>query len=398
MKILLVNTTAIGGPAIVVKKLQSQLLKNAQEVRLVSVENSRMGWLAKWTFLIEQMIVRVWDFDKSIFCSLSLFSIGIENEIKEFKPDIVHLHWINGGLLKPEDLINIKQPIVWTMHDMWPMCGLEHHASDDRYLNGYQKRGFFDLNWWVWKRKEWVYSKLSNITFVAPSRWLYSEAKKSWLLKDKKVVQISNGIDLSVFKPEDKALARKELNLDTNKKIILLGAAFAMGDKNKQMELVNEIIGGLACDYEVLIFGNGDKKMLKEVYPKIYKKIKYLGYVDNDKLKTVYSAADVFLVFSRHENLPTTIMESMACGTVPMAFDVGGISDFIDSDTGVLVRPFDVGEYNDKLAKLLENDTQRNIMAKKAVEKIKKIFDLKKIAKDYISLFEKVLDSSDAVK
>ena len=138
--------------------------------------------------------------------------------------------------------------------------------------------------------------------------------------------------------------------------------------------------------------------MLKEVYPKIYKKIKYLGYVDNDKLKTVYSAADVFLVFSRHENLPTTIMESMACGTVPMAFDVGGISDFIDSDTGVLVRPFDVGEYNDKLAKLLENDTQRNIMAKKAVEKIKKIFDLKKIAKDYISLFEKVLDSSDAVK
>ena len=51
------------------------------------------------------------------------------NWINQFDCDVVHLHWINNNMLSIRDIARIKKPIVWTMHDRCPCCGVEHHPN-----------------------------------------------------------------------------------------------------------------------------------------------------------------------------------------------------------------------------------------------------------------------------
>jgi glycosyltransferase involved in cell wall biosynthesis len=56
----------------------------------------------------------------------------------------------------------------------------------------------------------------------------------------------------------------------------------------------------------------------------------------------VYSAADVYVIPSLQDNLPSTVLESMACGTPVVGFDVGGIREMVRPGvTGVLATPGD---------------------------------------------------------
>ena len=92
--------------------------------------------------------------------SLNIFSSNILKKIDKINPDIVNLHWINNELISIKQISKIKQPIVWTFNDMWPMCGGEHYVSDDRYVNGYDKSSKrsdekgIDLNRFLWKQKK----------------------------------------------------------------------------------------------------------------------------------------------------------------------------------------------------------------------------------------------------
>ena len=74
----------------------------------------------------------------------NLFAVDIANTgtnitvLPEFtQADVIHLHWINQGMLSLTDIRRIIQsgkPIVWTMHDMWPFTGICHYAGDcDKY-------------------------------------------------------------------------------------------------------------------------------------------------------------------------------------------------------------------------------------------------------------------------
>ncbi|MEO6813709.1 MAG: glycosyltransferase, partial [Ginsengibacter sp.] len=67
---------------------------------------------------------------------------------------------------------------------------------------------------------------------------------------------------------------------------------------------------------------------------------KFMGYLQDDYSKSlVYNATDVFVVPSLADNQPTTIMESMCCGTPVVGFDVGGIPDMIiHKENGYLAK------------------------------------------------------------
>ena len=54
----------------------------------------------------------------------------LASKIAKLNPDIVHLFWVNGGFLRIETLKKLKQPIVWTLHDMWPFTGGCHYDDE----------------------------------------------------------------------------------------------------------------------------------------------------------------------------------------------------------------------------------------------------------------------------
>lgn len=167
------------------------------------------------------------------------FPNGLGKIVAGLSPDLVHLHWITGGFVPVQTLAWIRQPVVWTLHDDWPLTGGCHLAGTCRgfqetcgrcpQLHSSRER---DLSRWVHSEKMHAWHT-QEIIAVAPSHWLAERAKSSSIFRSRRIEVIPNGIDIQRYRPLDKAQARVILGLPDNPKIILFGAVKATSDPNK---------------------------------------------------------------------------------------------------------------------------------------------------------------------
>lgn len=411
MKILLLNTNDIsGGAAIAAYRLLKGLQQNGIEAQMLvqskkSNDYSVIGPQTKWQKIfgklrptLDSIPIRFYKQRKKIIFSPAILPDNIFKKIQDINPDIIHLHWIAGGFMKIESLAKIKRPIVWTLHDMWAFTGGCHYDEECGKYNkncgycptlGANKKN--DLSFKIWKRKE-KYWKNFNLTIVTPSSWLGECAKKSSLFNKMRVEVIPNGINLNRFKPIDKNIVRDILCLPKDKKLILFGALSALSDNRKGFLLLKEALKNFYSkenkDIELVIFGSSKPNDEEDLGFKTY----YLGKLNDEiSLAVVYSAADVMIVPSIQENLPNTIMESLACGTPVVAFNVGGISDMIDHQrNGYLAKPFDTEDLAYSIKWVLEDDIRRKQLSRNAREKVVQEFDIVKVAKKYEDLYKDV--------
>lgn len=273
--------------------------------------------------------------------SLALFPSPAVEYINSSGADVVNIHWACDEFLSPEDFIKINKPVVVTMHDMWYFTGVEHYSSDnywnvnvDLNLSGY-------INAWMIKRKKKNFNKC--YAFVSPSRWLADSAKKSHVLNNKKIFVVPNALNFNIWKPVQKNLARKKLNIPSDKKVVLFGAIGGGADSRKGADLMMDAISGLdKKNYYIVVFGqshpnNHREKTLID---------KWLGFLKTEEdLIYAYSAADVFVMSSRMDNYPNTCLEAQACGTPVAGFNVGGVPDIVlDEFSGKLASAYNVNE------------------------------------------------------
>lgn len=190
-------------------------------------------------------------------------------------------------------------------------------------------------------KKSKLYSKFDNLYFISPSLWLYDCAKRSLLIKDKPVYYIPNAIDSKLFKPFDNDIAKYILNIDTNETVIAFGAVNVNSPYKgwsflqKALEILYE--DRILKNLSILIFGSVYNKQIADAIPF---KTKFMGYLSDEySVVLAYNAANVFVVPSLADNQPTTIMESMCCGTPVVGFNVGGIPDMIKhKENGYLAK------------------------------------------------------------
>ena len=314
-------------------------------------------------------------------------------------PDVVNLHWVNHGYLRPESLRKIHAPIVWTFHDMWAFAGAEHLVGDStRYIDGYlpsnrmEQESGWDINRWVWQRKRRAWRDMKSLTGIAPSTWMASCAKRSMLFRDRRIEVIPNGVDVARFHPIDRRVARDVLGLSQDKKLILCGAMSARVDKNKGFDLFKEAIASLqgqlsGKDAEIVVFGANEPRTGSEFAIKAH----YLGQLNDEiSIALVYAAADVFVIPSRQENLPTTVMESLACGTPVVGFDIGGTSDMVThGETGYLARPYDTAELAAGIKAVLCGDAAG--LRQRARDAVLNNFTLQQQVERYLKLFDDII-------
>ena len=356
MRVLIINTSErMGGAAIAANRLMDALRNNGIQAKMlvrdkqtdqVTVIGLKKSLWKIWQFIWERIVI----WKANHFKNHNLFAVDIANTgtdittFPEFKEaDIIHLHWINQGMLSLENLKKILQsgkPIVWTMHDMWPCTGICHHAREcDKYhkechhcpylYNGGAKK---DLSNQIFRKKKELY-KLAPITFITCSQWLKEKAEQSALLDKHNIVHIPNPIKINLFTPRNKIEARQRYNLPTDKKLILFGSV-KITDKRKGIDYFVESCKILAENHPELVNNLGvavygkESEQLKSLVPfQVYA----LDYISNEKeLVYVYNAVDLFVTPSLEENLPNTIMEAMACGIPCVGFNVGGIPEMID--------------------------------------------------------------------
>ncbi|WP_339923352.1 glycosyltransferase [uncultured Cyclobacterium sp.] len=274
--------------------------------------------------------------------ALSLFGSDVTTHEWIQNADYIYVHWILGGFLSIEGLEKIaklNKPMILVMHDMWTITGGCFHSFEcQKFLSHCGNCPMFpddkekDLSYKQFEEKFKFYHKYDNLFFVAPSKWLFNLANEGALLKDKPVFRIPNPLDTNLFKPFDKQVAKKILNIDKYQHVISFGAN-KITSPYKGWKYLMAALKDLKENHPdlnicLLIFGSGPNKEIQESIPF---PCEFMGFIRDDyTTNLVYNASDVFVAPSLADNLPTTILESLACGTPVVGFDVGGIPDMID--------------------------------------------------------------------
>lgn len=320
-------------------------------------------------------------------------------DVKRLSPDLVNLHWICKGYVQIESIAKLGKPVVWTLHDMWAFTGgCHYHEGCDRYQEScgacpqLSNPGVRDASRWVWNRKRRAWTSL-NLTVVAPSRWLAECAQSSSLFGNYRVETIPYGLDTEVYKPIERHLARRLLNLPNDKRLVLFGAT-VLSDRRKGWHLLQSALeklsqSGMREQLECVVFGSyRSEREARGI------KTHFLGRLNDDvTLALAYSAADVFIAPSIQDNLPNTVMEALACGTPCVAFKIGGMPDMIDHcQNGYLVAPFDVDDLVQGVLWVLGDRERHAQLGSYAREQVEQRFSLERQAYQYQSLFAQVLD------
>lgn len=266
--------------------------------------------------------------------------------IKEYDPDVIHLHNIHGYYLNVKILFDYLKTsgkkIIWTLHDCWAFTG--HCAYFDcpycdkwrtecgkcirvkdypQALISHAKRNY--------KRKKQTFCGVPNLTIVTPSKWLSGLVEQSFLSEYQTVV-INNGIDLSVFKPTESDF-RERFGL-TDKKIIL-GVA-SVWEKRKGFNDFLDLAKLIDDSYRIVLVGVNDKQL--KMLPSSVIGIKRTNNVK--ELAEIYTAADVLFNPTYEDNYPTVNLEAQACGTPVITYPTGGSVESVPSNNVANARDY----------------------------------------------------------
>lgn len=401
MKVLLLNTYAHGGAAVACLRLKGALEQSGVDAQMLSADQAGN----RWPFYAERLSFLPFERDKSVRFSFSLANFGknlLDHPMVQ-EADVLHLHWINQGFLSLQGIQQLSllgKPIVWTLHDMWAFTGGCHysrgcdHFQQSCGLCPYLKNpSSGDLSHRLWARKQRLFPK--NIQFITCSAWLASVARSSSLLKNYPVKSIPNPIDVTIFKPlteTEKGNFRlsKGISPQTN---ILLFAAMNVGEERKGFRFLQEALHVLKMQHpdfqlEIVIIGKVQPEVLSALpYP-----VHALGMIqDQQELIQVYGSADVFVIPSLEDNLPNTVMESLACGTPVAGFETGGIPEMVGHlEQGFIAPQGDSRKLAEGIYWVL-NKADAPVLRQQAREKATSHYANTLIAKQYIDVYENML-------
>lgn len=324
-------------------------------------------------------------------------------------PDLLHAHNLHGGYFDLRQLAEFSRqlPCVVTLRDEWLLTGhCAYTGACTRWQTGCGECPDLSIYPAIrrdgtaqnWRAKAKIYRK-SRLFVAAPSRWLLDEAKRSMLapgIVESRV--IPNGIDTALFRPCSREAARAELNLPTDRHILLASANLIRSNSFKDWPTLRAAMGITASRIAAgkIMFialaesGKAERIGAVEIHFVPFEK-------DLRKVALYYQAADLFLHAAKSENFPTTVLEALACGTPVIATAVGGIPEQInnladpaigDGATGVLVQPADAEAMAHWVVTLLEDPELRAKMARQARADAEVRFGFDRMLAAYLRYYE----------
>lgn len=413
LKIALINhSDTLGGASVVTFRLMNALRKAGADARMVvmtkrtdspHVDEACQPFTRRLKFIGECVSSAIANgFNRSNLFTISPASSGCDISRHPWveEADIIALNWVNQGMLSLnglEKLLSLGKPVVWTMHDMWPLTGVCHHSHD---CDGYRKRcgncpllynGRFhnDTSSKVLQRKLKIYQN-HPVTFVAVSNWLAGKCRESVLLRGQDVRVIPNAFPVKAFATEPNQTLQR-FDIDYSKDIILMGAA-RLDDPIKGLDYAIEALNIIADNnpqiadrsLAVLFGAVRDPEALKRLrFP-----YRHLGRVNGaEMIANLYASAKVVISTSLCETLPGTLIEGQAAGCTPVSFGNGGQEDIIDhKKTGYIARHKDAADVAKGIIWALEKPIDRDLLHLEVERK----FDSDSVAKAYLSLFNEL--------
>jgi glycosyltransferase involved in cell wall biosynthesis len=297
--------------------------------------------------------------------------------------DIIHLHWVAEFLNYPTFFRNVKQPIVWTLHDINPFMGMFHFECDERA----NEEPFGKLNEEIRKRKIKSINKKDNIYIVCLSEWMKKKSQSSLAFKRYPHLLIPNGLDLTKYPSVDRTQAKIEAGVNNGLKTLLIIGA-NLNSNAKGFPIALEAINGINKDINLVTVGSGGEAI--KTNDNIHH-IHFSHINDISKLNSIYTAADLTVLPSREDNLPNIMLESMINGTPLVSFTNGGMAEHINTGVnGILTNEISSKALGKNINDFLDNKYTFDS------EKIRQYaidhFSEQSQTEKYISLYKEILN------
>lgn len=351
--------------------------------------------------------------DRDTYFKSDLRGTRIHSALQKLDYDVLHLHWINNRFLDLDELERVHKPIVWTLHDSWPFCGVCHYFLE---CAGYQRQCGYcpqlksnvpdDLSYQVWRHKAKIYKDL-DLHIVTPSTWLADCVRQSSLLKDMEIRVIPNGLDTNLFRPlqseelqnivkhqesgEVRCILQNAIQKGAHKPILLYGAMNAANDRIKgfaNLLAALKILDDQEFEAHLVVFGAESQELSMQFN---HIEVTFVGYVkDAEVLIALYNCADVMVVPSYSEVFGQTASEAMACATPVVAFRCTGIQDVVKEDCGYLAAPFSPEDFAKGIRHCI-TDNPNNQLGEAARMSVVQRYAMEIIALQYKALYESLL-------
>jgi len=309
--------------------------------------------------------------------------------IEELSPDIIHLHNIHGYYLNYELLFDFLRnwggPVVWTLHDIWPITG--HCAyfgveecqkwltgcGNCKRLNTYPQSLFIDRSADNYKQKRKAFSSLKNLTLIPVSDWLSGLIGQSFLSNYPRIT-IHNGVDTNIFSPGEKAASP-----------YIIGVANVWEERKGLQDFfkLREIL-----PKEILVKLVGLTESQIKSLPEGIVGIERTNSVK--ELAELYSSALALVNPTYEDNFPTVNIEAISCGIPVITYDTGGSPEVIDSQTSYVVEK---GEYiglADAIKKIYSSNL--NDLKDRCRKRALQLFAKDKCYTKYIEEYNKLID------
>lgn len=221
---------------------------------------------------------------------------------------------------------------------------------------------------------------------------LFYEANDLGIPKNK-IKVLPNGVDLDQFNLNVDSNLKNTLGIKNNEKVLLFIGRMALV---KRLEILIEITNNLTKEgwnIKTLLIGDGEYKEKYKDLAKSNDKIIFLDAVPHNEIHKYHSIADIFVLPSISEGLPTVLLESAACGKVIIATNTGGISDIvIHGETGFLVDYGNINLFIKYIKIILNDENLSRKMGANAYKHIRKNFSWDYIVDEFEKMYNNLID------
>ena len=392
MKILSINVSyGIGSTGKIVESLHNRFLELGHDSYVLVGRNTNVlsNNVVKLTSEIES---KTWHFFSkftgNLYCVCPISTNKIIKFIKNIKPDVVHLHCLNGFFVNIPKLMKFlkKENIntVLTNHAEFMYTGncgytmecnnwIGNKCKNCKRVKEFNGKYSLNLTHRYYKKMFNSISSFKNLKVTSVSPWLDARVKQSEMFG-----KITANC-FTVLNPVTiKNLRKENIFKNDTKNVLYVTADFSNPEKGgfNLFELAKE------CEGSDIIFY---VKSGRPVHQKF--QFKNLIFIDdlNCDLFSLYKSADCSLVLSQKETFSMVVAESLMCGTPIVGFKAGGPETIAINNYSDFVDYGDIEQLKDALLKMLNKKLDRDSIKDAARTK----YSIETIANDYLNVYEK---------
>ena len=318
--------------------------------------------------------------------------------IKDYDPDIIHLHNLHGNYLNLEILfdffLKIQKPIVWTLHDCWAFTGkCAHYTNVSCYkwknecnscpqVHQYPASLFLDRSKTMFYDKKKWFNYIKKTSIITVSNWLNEQLGESFL-KFHKNETIYNWVDHETFTLNFETSFIEGLGLDIKKFTVLLVSASWYSNDNKTDDAIN-LADKLGSNYQVVLVGN------LKIKRNIPKNIITIPYVDGkSELAQLYAFSNVYVHLSTEDTFGLVIAEALSCGTPAIVYNSTACPEIIDESCGFVTEIRNIDQIVDCIDLVQKNGKQ--FYSDNARKRVVENFDIKRNIRATIDVYKNSL-------